>query len=204
MGLGFYQTVSVDEAAERRAIREDAEHAAGMHEADATPQRARVAPERVEESGEGLGGVHGVEHDALEPRQFQHGVELVLPHGRAPDALVSVEQPHLRRRPHGEAEAAARALDHIGDVRAHARGLPGYGHADDLGAQARELLGHQEAGLAAATEVGDGDRVELGRAVTHLLRDLLAAREVPERAHDGGALSGMMYGVRPWARSRAA
>src|SRR2546430_6348784 len=40
---------------------------------------------------------------------------------------------------------------------------------------------------AAATEVGDGDRVELGRAVTHLLRDLLAAREVPERAHDGGA-----------------
>src|SRR5437762_200186 len=51
MGLGFYQTVSVDEAAERRAIREDAEDAAGMHEADATPERARGAPERVEESG---------------------------------------------------------------------------------------------------------------------------------------------------------
>src|SRR5438270_382989 len=89
MGLGFYQTVSVDEAAQRRAIREDAEDAAGMHEADAPPERARGAPERVEESGECLGRVHGVENDAFEPGQLEHRVELILAYGRAPAARSS-------------------------------------------------------------------------------------------------------------------
>src|SRR5258708_13958593 len=165
MGPGFYQTVSVDEAAERRAIREDAEYAASMHEADATPERAGGAPERVEESGECLGRVHGVEDDAFEPGQLEHRVELVLAHGRAPDPLVAVEQSHLGRRPHGEAEAVTRALDHLGDVRAHARALPRDRHADDLARQPGHLFGHEETGVAAAAERGDGDGVEPRRAV---------------------------------------
>src|SRR2546429_5623861 len=187
MGLRFDQTVSVDEAAERRAIREDAEDAAGMHEADATPERARGAPERVEESGECLGRVHGVEDDAFEPGQLEHRVELVLASGGAPDPLVAVEQSHLGRRPHGEAEAATRALDPLGDVRAHARAPPRDRYADDLARQPGDLLGHEEAGVAAAAERGDGDGVERRRAVAVLLGDLPAGRGGAEGAHGGGA-----------------
>src|SRR5215813_9792440 len=190
MGLGFYQTVSIDEATQRRAIREDAEDAAGVYEAHSTPQRARVPSQCVEEPGEGLGGVHGIEHDALESRQLQHHVELFATDGGTSDSLIAIEKPDFGRRPHGEPEAAAREIHHLGYVRAYARSLPGDRHADDVGAKTRHLLGHQETGLAAAAEIGDRDRVELGRAVTHLLRDLLAARQVTERADHGGAALG--------------
>src|SRR2546421_12252279 len=186
MGLRFYQTVSVDEAAERRAIREDAEDAAGMHEADATPERARGAPERVEESGECLGRVHGVEDDAFEPGQLEHRVELVLAYGRAPDPLVAVEQSHLGRRPHGEAEAATRALDHLGDVRAHAGALRRDRHADDLARQPGDLLGHEETGVTAAAERGDGDGVERRRAVAGPPRQLPAPPAGAEGPRDAG------------------
>src|SRR5262249_36307848 len=135
-------------------------------------------------------GVHGIEHDALESRQLQHHVELFATDGGTSDSLIAIEEPDFGRRPHGEPEAAAREIHHLGDVRAYARSLPGDRHADDVGAKTRHLLGHQRTGLAAAAEIGDRDRVELGRAVTHLLRDLLAARQVTERADHGGAALG--------------
>src|SRR5205085_5775767 len=112
MGLEFYQTVSIpiDEPAERRAIRKHAEYAAGVHEADAAPERSRIASNRIEQARERLGRVHGIEHDALEACELQHRVELVAPHGRTAGALIAIEQPHLGGWPDGEPVAATRAI----------------------------------------------------------------------------------------------
>src|SRR5215813_313324 len=180
MGLGFYQTASVHHAAERVAIRKHTEHAAGMHEAHAPPERAPVATERVEEPREGLRGVHGVEHDPLEPRELEHDVELFASHRGPSDALIAVEQAYFGRRPDRETEAAARAFHHVDDVGADALALPRDRDPDDFRAQAGQLLGHQQSGLAAAAEIRDGDRVELRGAVADLLRELLPAREIAE------------------------
>src|SRR5262249_31928225 len=132
MGLGFYQTASVHHAAERIAIGKYAEHAAGMHEAHAPPERERVATERVEAPRDALSGVDGIEHDPREPRELEHDVELFAPHRGPSDALIAVEQAHVGRRPDRETEAAARAFHHVHDVGADALALPRDRDPDDL------------------------------------------------------------------------
>src|SRR5204862_8306079 len=121
-----------------------------------------------------LGRVHGVEDDAFEPGQLEHRVELVLAYGRAPDPLVAVEQSHLGRRPHGEAEAATRALDHLGDVRAHARALPRDRYADDLARQPGDLLAPPQPRATAPAARPHGHGVARRRALAAPLRAPLA------------------------------
>src|SRR5205085_4726985 len=88
MGLGVYQRLSVAEPAERAAIREHAEHAAGVDEADAPAQRRAIALEGIEYGGEGLRGVHGIEEQAFETRQAHDHLEILAPDLRPSCALV--------------------------------------------------------------------------------------------------------------------
>src|SRR5262249_60337794 len=58
-------TSGFEEARQRLTKREEAEDPARVGEADALAERSRITLGGVEECPEGLGGVHGMEHDAL-------------------------------------------------------------------------------------------------------------------------------------------
>src|SRR5262245_4323968 len=96
----------VGERAERISERKDTEDAAGVDEAHAATEPTGITPDDVEQATEGLGGVHGIEKDALQPRQMQQQIELLFLHFRAPDALVAVEDADLGGHLHRQAPPA--------------------------------------------------------------------------------------------------
>src|SRR5436305_1366741 len=138
MRLRFYQAAA-ETPAQEAPEREEAEDPARVDEAHAGAERLRLPVEPVEQSGERLRRVDGIEDDTLRARKAHDRVELLRAHLPAPRALVAVEQPDLRRRLDGERVAAARLADDARHVVADARGFPRDGHADDVPAQAVEL-----------------------------------------------------------------
>src|SRR3989442_2084981 len=164
MGLRFYQTRPVDQAAQRFPEGKHAEDAAGVDETYAGPELAWAAPQTVEEPAEGLGRVDGIEDDALETGQMQHGLELFRTDVCAPHPLIAVEHMDLAGRFHGQPVLHPRPLDHVGHVLADPRGFPRDGHADDVGGEPRHLTGHEKTSLTTPAEGGGGHRILGGRA----------------------------------------
>src|SRR5881397_4081599 len=173
MRLRFYQTASAEHPAQWTPEREETENAARVDEADAPAELARIAADPVEE-----------------PRDPHDRLQRLGAHLGAPRTLVAVEEPDLAGRLHGKAVAAAGLANEVGDIGADPRGLPRDRHADDLRPEPVELLGHEQPGVTPAAERCDHDRVERGSAVPDLLHELLAARDVSERARDRGAALG--------------
>src|SRR3990172_3453972 len=144
MRLRFYQTVSPENPPEDTAVREDAEHAARVDEADPRAERARFAAQPVEQAAERLGCVDRIEHEPLGARNVDQGLERPRLDLGASRALIAVEQPDLARHLYGQAIPAPDLTDDARDVLAHTRGLPRDRHAHDLGAQPAELTRHAE------------------------------------------------------------
>src|SRR5688572_22861910 len=132
MGLGVYQSVSVAEPAERASIREHAEHAAGVNEADASAEGLRITLQRIEHPAERLRRVHRVQHDPFEARDAEDHLQLLATDLGAAGPLVAIEHADLARWIHREPVATAGTVDDIDDVVADPGRRPRDGHADDI------------------------------------------------------------------------
>src|SRR2546425_12582763 len=103
MRLRFYQTASAEHPAQWTPVREETENAARVDEADARAELARIAADPVEERREGPGGVDGIEHDPLQPRDPHDRLQRLAPHPGAPRPPAAAEEPDPAVRLHGKA-----------------------------------------------------------------------------------------------------
>src|SRR5262249_33994972 len=118
-------TSGFEEARQRLTKREEAEDPARVDEADALAERSRITLERVEESPEGLGGVHGIEHHALFARHPDQERELLVVDGGAPRALIPVEEVDRLGHLEGEAVASDGFADGLRGIGTHGLRRPG-------------------------------------------------------------------------------
>src|SRR5919108_6634532 len=102
IGLRFYQTRPVDQTAQRLPVRKHAEDAAGVNETEAGAELTRAPAETMEQAGEGLGRVDGIEDDTLQTGHLQHRLQLFGAHTRPPHSLIAVEDLDLVGRLHGQ------------------------------------------------------------------------------------------------------
>ena len=121
----------------KRSEGEEAEQASRVDEADALPQRLRIARERLHQPAEALRGVDRIEQEPFLPRELYDDPQLRIGRLRGAGPLVAVQQVDGLGHLDGEAEALDGGADRPDDGLAHPLGRAGDRHAHDLAREAR-------------------------------------------------------------------